>query len=130
MPSSRVSAAEASQCQHRPDDAVEMIPNQEVAWKSRACEVLLVPIAVAALVLHQPPGRPGRRVGVLLARSDETDQRPRGLRRGRNAAPAPRKPDLPRLVRPAILSEATIPVLNRDKPGNGTADRGVHARKA
>src|SRR5688572_26525865 len=70
----------------REDQPIEVIVDVEIARKARAGVLRLVPVAVSALRLREPFDR-ALDAAPPLARGEQREQRPRGLRCGRIAEP-------------------------------------------
>src|SRR6266540_2508961 len=114
--SSRLLIEDPPERHHREDLPVEVVVDVEVAGEARACVVGLVPAAVAALRLDEPAHGTLDR-GASHAGRVEAEQRPRRLRRGRRAAPSPRRV----AVGAEVLAEAAVLVLHPLEPGDGGA---------
>src|SRR5580692_10588351 len=98
---------------------VQVVVQVEVAREAGSGEVRLVPGPVRALRLRQPADAALGRLALLLARREQRQQRPRGLRGGGRA---PTGPVLGVVVGAHVLAPAAVLVLVLLEPGDGPAD--------
>src|ERR1700722_624398 len=98
---------------------VQVVVQVEVTREAGPGVVGLVPGAVRALGASQPADAALDGRAVALARGEQREQRPRGLRGGGGAL---RRPVFWVVVRAQVLAPAAVRVLYRLKPGDRTAD--------